>query len=52
MWDRLAIWLAWKLPRQVVRWAVVRVAAHATTGIYSETIASDLTVLQALERWA
>ncbi len=49
--NRVASWIAWRLPRRVVGWCAVRVAAHATTGEYSDTIVPDLTALDAIQRW-
>lgn len=51
MKEKLQIWVAWKLPRWLVRWASVRMIAHATGGRYSITIVPDLTAMTALERW-
>ena len=33
--ERLARWIAWKLPREVVKWAYYRVLANATQGKWS-----------------
>ena len=43
---RLAMWLAWHMPREVVYWCAVRVVTHAGA-------APDgaLTAAQALEAW-
>lgn len=43
--------LAWMLPRALVKWCFVRVAAHATTGQWGETHPSTITVMEALGRW-
>lgn len=49
--ERFWIWLAWKLPKPLVKWCAVRLGAHATTGDYSEQIVPDLTLIEALGRW-
>jgi hypothetical protein len=43
--------LAWWLPRSLCYWAAIRVFAHATTGKWSDTVATDITVGEALQRW-
>lgn len=49
--ERLAIWVAYKLPRKVAMWATVRVGAHATQGKYSNQIVPELLFFEALKRW-
>lgn len=49
--DRFWMWVAWHLPRPLVYWATVRVAAHATTGEYSSQVVPDLTAMDAMQRW-
>ena len=51
MKEKLYIWLAHKLPHQLVYWCGIRLAAHATSGVYSSQIAPDLTLMDALRRW-
>jgi hypothetical protein len=51
MLDKLATWLAWKLPRRLVYWCAIRVGAAASTGRWSSQIVPDLTVGEALNRW-
>lgn len=51
MRDRLAMWLAWRLPRRLVRWAYIRVGAAATTGQYSDTVVPEISMMDALGRW-
>jgi hypothetical protein len=43
--------IAWHLPRRLIMWCYIRVAAHATTGEYSGTVVPDLTMMEALKRW-
>ena len=49
--ERLLIKLVWHLPRHLVMWCYIRVAANATTGVYSNTVVTELTMMEALERW-
>ena len=49
MIEKLCIWLAWKMPRQLVYWCAIRLNAHATAAGY-ETV-PELTVMDALKRW-
>jgi hypothetical protein len=51
MQERLWKKLAWMLPRKLVYWCAIRVAANATTGIYSSQVVPDLTAMDAIERW-
>lgn len=45
------MWIAWKLPKVLVRWCTIRVIAHATQGKYSHQIVPDLTAMDAVKRW-
>jgi len=45
------MWIAWRLPKWLVKWAAVRLIAHATAGEYSTTIVPELRVMDALKRW-
>jgi hypothetical protein len=49
--DKFTSWLAWHLPRFLVKWCYVRVAAHATTGRYGNTNPDRLGMMEALKRW-
>lgn len=49
--ERVWIWIAWRLPRSLVKWCAVRLGAHATQGRYSDQIVPDLTFVDALKRW-
>ena len=49
--DKIARAVVWRLPRRLVYWSAIRVAASATTGRYSDQIVPDLTVVDALDRW-
>jgi hypothetical protein len=43
--------VAWRMPRWLVYWCGIRLFAHGTTGRYGHTVAPELTVMDALERW-
>lgn len=49
--DRFYRWLAWKLPRCLVKWAFYRVVANATQGEHSGQVVPDLTAMDAGQRW-
>ncbi len=49
--DKIYRWVAWRLPRNVVKWATIRLIAYATQGQYSGTIVPELTAMDALKRW-
>ena len=41
----------WRLPHEVVKWAAIRLTAHATMGKYGNTHPDELSVMDALKRW-
>jgi len=49
--ERLAKWIAWKLPREVVKWAYYRVLANATQGKWANQEVPTLTWQDASDRW-
>ena len=49
--DKVALWVACKLPKRIVYWAAFRVIANATTGEHSQQIAPKLTCVEAMARW-
>lgn len=49
--ERIAMALAWRVPRRLAYWCFIRVAAHGTTGPWSHQVVPDLKVFDALERW-
>jgi hypothetical protein len=50
--ERLAVSIAWMLPRRLAYWCAIRVIAHATQGKYETQIVPDLLATDALRRWA
>ena len=51
MSKKIQIWIVWKLPRWLIKWAAVRLIAEATTGEYSSTVVPELRAMEALKRW-
>lgn len=49
--EKLWVWIAWHLPRQLVLWCAVRLMAHATTGQYGSQEIGTVSILDALNRW-
>jgi hypothetical protein len=49
--ERATMWLVWRLPRAIVMWCAIRVAAHATTGRWSHQVVPDLRMMDAIKRW-
>lgn len=45
------MWLAWLLPKELVKWCAVRLMAHATQGKWSGQVVPELTAIDALKRW-
>jgi hypothetical protein len=48
---KLAEWIAYRLPRSVVYWAMIRAGAEVTTGKYGNTLVPELTFMDALKRY-
>jgi len=51
MLEKICIWIAWRLPKQIVYWCAIRVGANATQGKYSNQVVPDLAMMDALKRW-
>ena len=49
--ERLCMWIAWHLPKDIVGWCFSRVVGVATTGKYSSQVVPELTAADALKRW-
>ena len=49
--EAVARWIAWHLPKEVVKWCFYRMAAHATTGKYGNTLVPGLTWETIAKRW-
>jgi hypothetical protein len=49
--ERIITGIAWALPRELVMWCFVRVAAHATMGEYGNNTPDNVSIMDALQRW-
>jgi len=49
---RLGLWVADRMPRWLVYFCAIRLGAEVTTGKYSNTVVPDITLTDALRRWA
>ena len=49
--EKLQIWVAWRMPRWLVKWCAVRVMTNATQGTHSSQTVPDLTCMDALRSW-
>lgn len=49
--ERIAVRIAWALPRRLVMWCYIRVGAHATTGQWGHESPCDTKMMDALQRW-
>jgi len=49
--ERLQLWFVYRLPRWVIRWAVVRATLHATSGKWSNEVVSSVTATTVMDRW-
>jgi hypothetical protein len=49
--EKIAIKIAWMLPRKVALWAYIRVMAHASCGIHGMDNVDDLTFGEVCKRW-
>ena len=49
--NRFWYWLAWAVPKRLVYFCGIRLWAYATTGKYSDTVATEVDMDMALKRW-
>ena len=50
--EKLQMWIAWKMPRWLVKWCAVRLMAHGSAADETCHIeVPDLTCVDALRRW-
>lgn len=49
--ENICIWIAWRLPKEIVKWAAVRLIAHAASGEYKDEEVPNLRAMDALEAW-
>lgn len=52
MKEKFYLWFVWKLPKELIKWATIRLIANATTGKYGNTIVPELKAMDALDRWS
>jgi hypothetical protein len=48
--ERLALWLARRVPRWLCYWITLDAIAKATSGRYSDTVVPDLRAMEVLKR--
>jgi hypothetical protein len=51
MKEKLCIWLAWHLPRELVYWCAGRLMAEATTGVLSNEESPGVLAVDCLRAW-
>ena len=51
MIEKLTIWIAWHLPRSIVKWAAVRMFAVASAGKFATKDAGAITFFDGMEAW-
>jgi hypothetical protein len=49
--DKIKMKIAWVLPKWLVYWAGIRMAAHATQGEWGHEYPDDVSVMDMLKRW-
>ena len=49
--EKIYCWIAWHLPKNLVKWCSVRLMSAATVGKYSHQVVPELTCIEALQRW-
>ena len=50
--ERLAMWIAWRLPRRIVMWAVVRAAADVSmTPLFADRELDSITPTEIVRAW-
>jgi hypothetical protein len=50
--EKVWLWVAWHLPRELIKWAFIRTFAEATTGTYALVEAGAVTAMQVYADWA
>lgn len=51
MLDKFFEWLAWKLPKRLAYWTVIRVVTHVSTTSLSYKEMGAITALEAVQEW-
>jgi hypothetical protein len=50
--EKLQQFIAWHLPKNIVKWAAIRLMVYGTQGSHSNQIVPELTCIEALNRWS
>jgi hypothetical protein len=50
MIEKMFMWIAWHLPKELVKWASVRLMANATF-VHSQKTPTKINILDALKAW-
>lgn len=45
------MWVAWRLPKPLVKWALVRATVNATTGKWASQVLPEVTAVEVMDRW-
>ena len=45
------MWIAWRLPRDVVKWAMIRCYAHASSGQWGGEHVDEIGYKEVHDRW-
>jgi len=48
--DRVAMWIAWALPRRIAYWAAIRVMAHGTR-VHDHSTPDEISIMDTLKAW-
>lgn len=52
-WDEhLLMWVAWRLPPELIKWCYVRVIATATTEKFADKTPHEVSIMDALAWWS
>lgn len=51
MREKIIMWIAWHLPRDVVKWAMIRCFAHATSGRWGGDHVDAIGYKEVHDRW-
>jgi hypothetical protein len=51
MKEKIWMWIAWRLPKTLVMWCGMRMAAFATQGKFGNTVVPELPMMDMFDRW-
>lgn len=49
--EKLIMAIVWRLPHDVIKWAAIRLMAHATSGQWGNQEVHSVNIMDALKRW-